>query len=212
MVVTASCLVPVAASFAGPTPAVLGGEPLGPIAEALPPVVASAAGVVFALPLVAVAVTLVRMARGGRELRGRLTLPLAALAAVALLVAAGTALPAGLSTALFLVAAPQLPIALIAGSRPIHVVSSTGDTTRAAAAQNVSGEQIQSLTPRERDVLGLMAQGQSNTAIGRSLHISLSAVEKHSTAIFTKLDLPIEPDTHRRVSAVVAYLRATSDA
>jgi DNA-binding NarL/FixJ family response regulator len=53
-----------------------------------------------------------------------------------------------------------------------------------------------------------MAEGCSNPAIGRSLHISLSAVEKHSTAIFAKLGFTDEPDTHRRVAAVVAYLRA----
>ncbi|MBS1907534.1 MAG: helix-turn-helix transcriptional regulator [Actinobacteria bacterium] len=67
---------------------------------------------------------------------------------------------------------------------------------------------VAALPPRERDVLGLMADGASNSAISSELHISLSAVEKHTTAIFTKLGL--EPHAPRRVMAVVAFLRATS--
>ncbi|UWF78303.1 MULTISPECIES: LuxR C-terminal-related transcriptional regulator [Microbacterium] len=52
-----------------------------------------------------------------------------------------------------------------------------------------------------------MAEGHGNAEIGRMLHISLSAVEKHSTAIFTKLGLDRSGGSHRRVAAVVAYLR-----
>ncbi len=55
-----------------------------------------------------------------------------------------------------------------------------------------------------------MADGHSNPAIGRALHISLSAVEKHATSIFVKFGVTRVPDTHRRVAAVVAYLRAIS--
>jgi DNA-binding NarL/FixJ family response regulator len=62
------------------------------------------------------------------------------------------------------------------------------------------------LTPREREVLGHMAAGRSNTAIADTVHISRSAVEKNVNAIFTKLDLVDEPSTHRRVAAVVAFL------
>jgi DNA-binding NarL/FixJ family response regulator len=64
------------------------------------------------------------------------------------------------------------------------------------------------LTERELEVLRAMAQGLSNAAIGRQLFLSASSIEKHINAIFTKLDLPDEPGTHRRVAAVVAYLRA----
>ncbi|WP_027343549.1 response regulator [Hamadaea tsunoensis] len=66
---------------------------------------------------------------------------------------------------------------------------------------------IASLTPREREVLGLMAEGASNTAIAKQLVVSDGAVEKHVTNIFTKLQLPQDADQHRRVLAVLAYLR-----
>lgn len=64
------------------------------------------------------------------------------------------------------------------------------------------------LTPREREVLELMAEGGSNHAIGERLVISQRAVEKHVTGIFEKLELPSEAQTHRRVLAVLAYLQA----
>ncbi|WP_051799013.1 response regulator transcription factor [Catenuloplanes japonicus] len=65
---------------------------------------------------------------------------------------------------------------------------------------------IRRLTPREREVLGLMAEGRSNAAIARALVVSEAAVAKHIANIFTKLDLPPAPDDHRRVLAVLAYL------
>jgi len=63
------------------------------------------------------------------------------------------------------------------------------------------------LTAREREVLGLMAEGRSNQAIAERLFVTLRAVEKHVTSIFTKLGLPASTDDHRRVLAVLAYLR-----
>jgi DNA-binding NarL/FixJ family response regulator len=63
------------------------------------------------------------------------------------------------------------------------------------------------LTEREREVLSLMAEGRSNSAIARRLVISEAAVVKHTGSILTKLDLPPAPDDHRRVLAVLAYLR-----
>jgi DNA-binding NarL/FixJ family response regulator len=63
------------------------------------------------------------------------------------------------------------------------------------------------LTPREREVLRLMAEGLSNTAIAERMVVSERAVERHVTSIFQKLRLPAAADTHRRVLAVLAYLR-----
>ncbi|MCG8925239.1 response regulator transcription factor [Lentzea sp. DG1S-22] len=65
---------------------------------------------------------------------------------------------------------------------------------------------VDSLTPREREVLGLMAQGLSNTAIAGSLVVSDGAVEKHVGNIFAKLGLEPSNSEHRRVRAVLAYL------
>jgi DNA-binding NarL/FixJ family response regulator len=64
------------------------------------------------------------------------------------------------------------------------------------------------LTPRERDVLGLMAEGRSNSAMAEALGVSERAVEKHVTGIFSKLDLPPAVEDHRRVLAVLAFLRS----
>jgi DNA-binding NarL/FixJ family response regulator len=64
------------------------------------------------------------------------------------------------------------------------------------------------LSPREREVLGLMAEGRSNSAMASTLGVSDRAVEKHVTAIFSKLDLPPAPEDHRRVLAVLAFLRS----
>ncbi len=64
------------------------------------------------------------------------------------------------------------------------------------------------LTPREREVLGLMAEGRSNAAIAAELVVSDGAVEKHVRNIFTKLQLPPDDEQHRRVLAVLAYLRS----
>jgi DNA-binding NarL/FixJ family response regulator len=62
------------------------------------------------------------------------------------------------------------------------------------------------LTDRERDVLEQMAQGRTNAAIAGALHLSESSIEKYATSIFAKLHLTDEPQTHRRVAAVLAYL------
>jgi DNA-binding NarL/FixJ family response regulator len=62
------------------------------------------------------------------------------------------------------------------------------------------------LTSRETEVLGEIATGKSNAAIAETLYLSERAVEKHINSIFTKLDMPPEPDTNRRVRAVLVYL------
>jgi DNA-binding NarL/FixJ family response regulator len=67
---------------------------------------------------------------------------------------------------------------------------------------------LASLTPRERDVLGLMAEGRSNAAIAAALVVGEGAVEKHINSIFGKLGLPPADRDHRRVRAVLRYLGA----
>ncbi|WP_309127190.1 LuxR C-terminal-related transcriptional regulator [Microbacterium sp.] len=218
---SAAVLVPVASGFSDATPTVLSradaaGRPstLGPIVAALPPEVAASSGVVFSLPVLAAAILMIRLLRGDRELRGRLTLPLAALAAFAVIIAVAALLrpqAEPLTTTLFLVASPLVPVALVAGSRPLARPLDDRSTLSAPSVDATPADpRVQALSPREREVLALMAAGASNAAIARELFISLSAVEKHTTAIFAKLGLASEPQTHRRVSAVVAYLRATN--
>jgi DNA-binding NarL/FixJ family response regulator len=67
---------------------------------------------------------------------------------------------------------------------------------------------LERLSPREREVLGLMAEGRSNNAIARQLVVSDGAVEKHVSNIFTKLDLPPTEHDHRRVLAVLRWLES----
>jgi DNA-binding NarL/FixJ family response regulator len=68
---------------------------------------------------------------------------------------------------------------------------------------------LASLTPREHEVLALMAEGRTNAAIARAMVVTPGAVEKHISNIFGKLDLPATDDDHRRVLAVLTYLRAS---
>ena len=70
---------------------------------------------------------------------------------------------------------------------------------------------LDELTPREREVLGLMAEGRSNQAVAEKLVITLRAVEKHVTSIFSKLRLPATAEDHRRVLAVLTYLGSSSN-
>jgi DNA-binding NarL/FixJ family response regulator len=67
---------------------------------------------------------------------------------------------------------------------------------------------LEPLTAREREVLGLMAEGRSNAAIAEALVVTERAVEKHVTSIFSKLDLVPTVEDHRRVLAVLAYLKS----
>ena len=70
---------------------------------------------------------------------------------------------------------------------------------------------VDDLSPREREVLGLMAEGRSNSGICAKLYLSPKTVETHVSSIFNKLRLAQAPDDHRRVLAVLAYLRSSSD-
>jgi DNA-binding NarL/FixJ family response regulator len=73
-------------------------------------------------------------------------------------------------------------------------------------ARNAGNEPMHRLTPREREVLGLMAEGRSNAAIATKLFVTDKAIAKHTNSIFAKLDLPPSSDDNRRVLAVLAYL------
>ncbi|GAB3133669.1 MULTISPECIES: response regulator transcription factor [Microbispora] len=75
-------------------------------------------------------------------------------------------------------------------------------------ASNARNEPLGRLTPREREVLELMAEGRSNAAIGQRLFLSDSAVGKHTASIFTKLGLAPSDDDNRRVLAVLAFLNS----
>jgi DNA-binding CsgD family transcriptional regulator len=75
-------------------------------------------------------------------------------------------------------------------------------------ARRAHDEPLAQLTAREREVLGLMAEGRSNAATAARLVITEKAVSKHINNIFTKLGLPPSDDDHRRVLAVLAHLSA----
>jgi DNA-binding NarL/FixJ family response regulator len=76
------------------------------------------------------------------------------------------------------------------------------------AARRPATSDLARLTPREREILGEMAQGKSNAAIAATLVLSTRAVEKHTNSIFSKLGLSEEVDVNRRVKAVLLYLAA----
>jgi DNA-binding NarL/FixJ family response regulator len=80
------------------------------------------------------------------------------------------------------------------------------DVVRQLLSRQRAADPLGRLSPREREVLELMAEGRANPSIARALRISEAAVAKHIGNIFTKLDLPVE-DGHRRVLAVLTYLR-----
>src|SRR6476659_8914846 len=71
---------------------------------------------------------------------------------------------------------------------------------------------LDELTPREREVLSLMAEGKTNAGIARQLWLTEKTVETHVSSILAKLDLPPDADTHRRVLAVVTFLRRAAPA
>ncbi|MGH3934965.1 MAG: response regulator transcription factor [Pseudonocardiaceae bacterium] len=84
------------------------------------------------------------------------------------------------------------------------------EVVSALFSQRHRRDPLAELSPREREVLALMAEGRTNTAIGRALVVTQGAVEKHISSIFSKLGLPPSADDHRRVIAVLTWLGASA--
>jgi DNA-binding NarL/FixJ family response regulator len=82
------------------------------------------------------------------------------------------------------------------------------DVVTGMLAHRDRSQEMARLTPREREVLALMAEGRSNAAVAAKLVVSGKAVDKHINSIFMKLDLPMDADDNRRVLAVLRYLQA----
>jgi DNA-binding NarL/FixJ family response regulator len=82
------------------------------------------------------------------------------------------------------------------------------EVVRQLLARTTHTDPLARLSPRERDVLGLMAQGHTNASIAAQLHVSQSAVEKHVNALFDKLSLPRTATHSRRILAVLRYLES----
>lgn len=82
------------------------------------------------------------------------------------------------------------------------------DVVASLLSRQRANDPLAALTPREREVLALMAEGRSNPAISSRLFLTPKTVETHVARIFTKLGLPPAPSDHRRVLAVITYLRA----
>jgi DNA-binding NarL/FixJ family response regulator len=94
----------------------------------------------------------------------------------------------------------------------VRRVAAGGSALDPEVVQRMIGKQrhdspLDDLTPREREVLSLMAQGRSNSGIADELVVTVSAIERHVSSIFSKLDLGGAPEDHRRVLAVLEYLR-----
>lgn len=81
-----------------------------------------------------------------------------------------------------------------------------GRVVREAMADEVARPELADLSPREREILALMAEGKSNAGIAKALYITEGSVEKHISSILSKLGLNVEVENHRRVLAVLTYL------
>lgn len=211
------------AAMSGPTPALLDdNRELGPISSVLPEGLADiGAAPLLLLPLLAVVTFVVRYRGADADDRAAMRWPIAGLALIAALVLAGTLLGPdhqGAVTALFLLGAPAFPLALAFGPviRRLDALASELAEVRNRLAHRTRPEAppgaLARLSPRELTVLEAMAEGMANPVIARTMHLSLSSVEKHATSLFRKLEIPDGPEVHRRVAAVVAYRDALDGA
>ena len=210
---------PLLAAVSGPTPSIADEVELGPIVSRLPEALADlAAGPLLLLPLMAVATFVVRYRRAASAERSVMRWPILGLATVAAVIVAGNLLGRGqesIVTGAFLVSAPILPLAMAFGPVARRIQRLTDELDEGRKRGRIRPGPLPGvlarLTPRELDVLQAMASGAANPVIARSLHLSLSSVEKHATSIFRKLEVPEGPEVHRRVAAVVTYRDALQD-
>lgn len=212
---------PLLAAISGPTPSILDDQrELGPIVRVLPSSLANvAAAPLMLLPVLAVITFVVRHRRATAEDRLAMRWPIAGLGVIVVLVIAGNTLGwqrQGVVTALFLLGAPVFPLAVAFGPvlRRLDGLSAELAEIRKQVRTRpaVPPGLLVRLSPREVTVLESMAEGMANPVIAKSMHLSLSSVEKHATSIFRKLDIPEGPAVHRRVAAVVAYRDAIEGA
>lgn len=219
LIATAAILAvagPLVAAASGPTPAIMDdARELGPVVDLLPERAANlAAAPLILLPVLAVVAFVARYRGAEPDVRSAMRWPIAGLGVIAVLVVAGTLVGTnqqGAVTALFLLGAPVFPLAVAFGPVVRNIDSLSGEL---ADVRDRLGRRVRPvvppgvlarLTPRELTVLEAMAEGMSNPVIAKTLHLSLSSVEKHATAIFRKFEITEGPETHRRVSAVVTY-------
>ncbi|MER7001620.1 response regulator transcription factor [Dactylosporangium sp. NPDC000555] len=99
----------------------------------------------------------------------------------------------------------------------LHRVNDGGTVVDPAVVQELVAahrrrDPLDVLSPREREVLALMAEGRSNAGVAKALWVTEGTIEKHVRSILTKLDLPETDETHRRVLAVLTFLEAASSA
>ena len=100
------------------------------------------------------------------------------------------------------------PSEFVAALRRVAEGGTALDPEAVAELLGPAGDRLSLLSPREREVLELMAEGRSNSGIAGRLTVTPRAVEKHVSNIFWKLDLPASPEDHRRVLAVLAWTEA----
>jgi len=212
---------PLVAAVSGPTPSILDDQrQFGPVVHVLPSSMSAVGAVsLILLPAIAVVTFAVRYQRGTADDREAMGWPIAGLAVIVILVIAGTTLGGerqAVVTALFLLGAPVFPLALAFGPVLHRLDGLSADLAeiraRVRARPTVPPHVLARLSPRDLTVLESMAEGMANPAIARSMHLSLSSVEKHVTSIFRKLEVSEGPEVHRRVAAVVAYRDAVETA